>query len=674
MDTDQPNPQPSNVPPSPDSNQPVTNEPIIIQPTVQLTSVPTPQLGSNEAAAPIDNQQLVQNTPPDTPPEQPFMAAQPETQLPPQAVTPDQTFTPSTPNTAFVEANPPSQQYQQVPQPNYPVPVMGTMSASGALPGKPKRKKLLLAGGVVAFFLVLSTAIVFGYYLPNQPNNIYKTGVNRSAKALDKLINAATEKSKLEAFKKSDITLSVDAKYQDISYTGSFNAKFDGSKADGGINFVSKQTSQPNQTFSAKFQSELPSGSQYPNIYVQLTGLKTFGIDDYLPGFAAYDGKWIAILSDYLKSLGTVPTAEETSKKQLTSDDIAELARAASGVTVDYVFSTEPNKAVFEKKSYVGKEKVDNTNAYHYKVGLNKEHVKAYCKAMIDKIYSTDAYKKLPWVDEKNVDKDKEAASKDCDSSYNGIKADTTYELWVDAKYKLIYKIRIPDATDKETYTDVGQVYKGGDSVSLFAAYHSGKDKSDGKFTLDTNLKAGTTKGTLTFSGGDLDNKYDIKVTLDAKPYNGEINTNKPAGAIPVQEVLKQLGIDPALLFGTGDAASTAGTDTPSGGIQQKARDTERKTDINALYSQLEAYFAQNGFYPTLDNVNNSSWRAANMQGLDAQALKDPEGTATTLGKTATAVQYGYTASGCASAGECTGYTLTATLSSGTTYTKQSLN
>lgn len=671
MDPNQPNPRPGNPPILPSSNQPVTNQPVIIRPTIQPPSVPTPQLDSTEAAAPLDNQQLAQNIPSGPPTEQPFIVVQPEIQMSPQPVTPDQTFTTSPPNPTLVSASPPSRQYQQAPQPSYPV--MGTMAASGAPPGKSKRKKLLLAGGAIAFFLVLASAVAFGYYLPNQPDNIYKTGVNRSAKALDKLVNAATEKSKLEAFKKSDITLSLDAKYKNTSYSGSFNAKFDGSKADGGINFVSKQASKPDQTFSAKFLGELPAGSQYPNIYVQLNGLKALGIDNYLPGFAAYDGKWIAILSDYLKSLGTAPTAAENSKKQLTTDDIAELARAATSVTVDYVFSAEPGKAVFEKKSYVGKEKVDNTNAYHYKVGLNKDHLKAYCKAMINKIYSTNAYKKLPWVDEKTVDKDKQAALKDCDSSYNDIKTDTTYELWVDAKYKLIYKIRIPDAADKETYTDIGQVYKGGDSVSLFAAYHNGKDKTDDKFTLDTNLKTNTTKGTLTFSGGEPDNKYDIKITLDAKPYNGEINTNKPTGAIPIQDVLKQLGIDPALLFGRGDAANTAASDTPPAGTSS-IEDTERKTDINALHGQLEAYDAQNGFYPTLDNVNSSPWRAANMQGLDAQALKDPKGTATTIGKTATTIQYGYTTTGCTSTGECTGYTLTATLSNGTSYTKQSLN
>src|SRR5437588_436170 len=40
-------------------------------------------------------------------------------------------------------------------------------------------------------------------------------------------------------------------------------------------------------------------------------------------------------------------------------------------------------------------------------------------------------------------------------------------------------------------------------------------------------------------------------------------------------------------------------------GIQQKARNTERQTDIKALHGQVEAYYAQNGKYPTLANMND---------------------------------------------------------------------
>ncbi len=114
-------------------------------------------------------------------------------------------------------------------------------------------------------------------------------------------------------------------------------------------------------------------------------------------------------------------------------------------------------------------------------------------------------------------------------------------------------------------------------------------------------------------------------------------------------------------------------------GIQQKARDTERKTDINALHGQLEAYQAQNGKYPTLANVNDTAFRATDMKGLDPAALQDPKGSAQTLVAGAgDSKDYGYdvTPAGCdnGAGGDCLQYTLTATLEGGGTYVKKSLN
>lgn len=113
-------------------------------------------------------------------------------------------------------------------------------------------------------------------------------------------------------------------------------------------------------------------------------------------------------------------------------------------------------------------------------------------------------------------------------------------------------------------------------------------------------------------------------------------------------------------------------------GIQQKARDTERKTDVNALHGQLEAYQAQNGKYPTLTNVNDATFRSTNMKGLDAEALKDPKGSAQTLVATPAANNYAYAVAPAtcdnAAGGDCTSYTLTATLEGGGTYAKTSLN
>ncbi len=115
-------------------------------------------------------------------------------------------------------------------------------------------------------------------------------------------------------------------------------------------------------------------------------------------------------------------------------------------------------------------------------------------------------------------------------------------------------------------------------------------------------------------------------------------------------------------------------------GIQQKARNTERQTDIKAIHGQVEAYYAQSGKYPTLANLNDSTWRAANMKGLDVEALKDPRGSASTLVAAPAADTYAYavTASddtACDnSAKDCAKYTLTATYEGGGTFAKSNLN
>lgn len=113
-------------------------------------------------------------------------------------------------------------------------------------------------------------------------------------------------------------------------------------------------------------------------------------------------------------------------------------------------------------------------------------------------------------------------------------------------------------------------------------------------------------------------------------------------------------------------------------GIQQRARNTVRQTEINAIQSHVEAFYAQNGYYPTLAHMNDATWRATNVKGLDPDALQDPKGSAQTLIAAAAANSYAYdveTAADASCAADettCAKFTLTATLEGGGTYVKQS--
>lgn len=532
-----------------------------------------------------------------------------------------------------------------------------------------KKSKLIAGGAALLGVLLIGSGYVFGFYIPSRPNNVWKTGLTRTGKAVDSLVKTATDPKVIEQFKNSELGGNIDFTSNDYKFSGSFTAKLNATKSDSGITVSIKPNDQAEQKLNLNILTELPDQSQFPNIYFQLSGIKTLGLDSLMPGISAYDGKWIDVEASYLESLTPSSSLSQTPAKDrvINSDDIAKLARSVSATTNEYLFTADPKKNVLEEKSFISKEKVDGIDAYHYTATINKAHAKDFCYALNVDLYTSSAYKKLADADQKAIDDAKLSAKKDCDSSVDSdIKDDKPEEVWVDAKCKLIYKIRAYDTVNKDNYTEVGQNYKGGDSLSLFVNVHDAAAKTDGKFTLDTNLKTNNTKATLTYDGTSTD-KFNLKITFEAKPYKGDVSVTKPAGAIPIQELLQKLGLADEL--GASAAANSSGN-----AAANNSKDAERQSDIRALDSQLEVFNAQNGYYPKLDFLNSDSWRATNMKGLDKEAFKDPDGTSYSLAAAATAKQYGYAPTGCSSKGECTSFKLSAMLSTGSLYTKDSLN
>lgn len=126
---------------------------------------------------------------------------------------------------------------------------------------------------------------------------------------------------------------------------------------------------------------------------------------------------------------------------------------------------------------------------------------------------------------------------------------------------------------------------------------------------------------------------------------------------------------------------------TTYSGIQAKARNSKRQTDIQSLQTQLEAFFSQNGYYPSRTDMNDSSWLNTNMKSLDQNALTDPSNptSSKTLVSAPTAKSYSYAvtqsdgSTSCESDDTtCAKYTLTAeyegTVNGQSTYVKSNLD
>lgn len=124
---------------------------------------------------------------------------------------------------------------------------------------------------------------------------------------------------------------------------------------------------------------------------------------------------------------------------------------------------------------------------------------------------------------------------------------------------------------------------------------------------------------------------------------------------------------------------------TTYSGIQAKARNAKRQTDLASLQTHLEAFYNDNGYYPTLAEMNDQTWVGTNMKGTDAQAFVDPSNAtqSKTMVSAPAAKSYAYAvvdaaAANCTVDTNCAKYTLTATyegtVNGATTYVKNSLN
>jgi len=116
------------------------------------------------------------------------------------------------------------------------------------------------------------------------------------------------------------------------------------------------------------------------------------------------------------------------------------------------------------------------------------------------------------------------------------------------------------------------------------------------------------------------------------------------------------------------------------GSANEKAANDQRQEEILSLRSYLEAYYTSKLYYPTTAEMTNPAWTIANIEGLTAATMQDPDGTKAALAATPTKGQYAYQAGIDKNMGACDNvsqncnyYILTAILSDNTPYVKTAL-
>jgi hypothetical protein len=435
-------------------------------------------------------------------------------------------------------------------------PVMSASSMQSEQEKKKKgfrpSKKLALTGLVPLLLAGSGAAAYFGYIVPNKPDNVWRTALTNTGKGYDKISTYATSKKDVKAF-------SANGSFKVSGSTaadGAFKGESDGKSGQltGSISAAGLKVNYDMRAI------ESPGNS--PDIYFKLDGIQ--GLGDLVGGYAGLlgadsskaskalnglNGQWYfidhSLFDQYAKG--------NNGDLQISSADVSQVLKAFGDSSKQFLFTDDPDKMAVVVKQYVGKEKQDGRDVYHYKVGVNKENLKAYNKSLCDNLLKT----KLIKLFENGGSGDQDLSQQCYDTAdIDKIKNGQTADAWVDLRTKLIHKIRIAEPKNANNYTDIIQDYQGGDEFPFSLGFHtqesvdSGINKlssskpetSTGLISMKLNMKTNTFSADANYATtGTSADKGNFKIII--APSNDQVKIEKPSSSKTIIELMNDLGL-----------------------------------------------------------------------------------------------------------------------------------
>lgn len=464
--------------------------------------------------------------------------------------------------------------------------------------GKSKKKSILTALAVAAVLAIGVASFVFGYYLPNTPENVWKTGLQRTADELDALAGKLGDANILESFNKNQLTVKGRFESEGSRVNVDLESKYDQESSDSSLQFeASGDGIDQGYSLDIDVKTQKIDESIWPNIYFKLSGIKELGFDSFMPKINEFDGKWIAVEQDFYEEMSDGLNAdqddESTSWSDISQEDIASVVKDFSEVSREYLFSTEPDRAVLKVKEFIGTEESEGLEANRYKVEIDLENGDKYCRALIDKLLDNEVVRRVGDVEDDEIDSKKETGKESCNESEKDDDNETTdttlsqeFDVWVDREYKLLHKVRVYEDLESrnavyrkdkaeceerfasydfegengfcdyyddrietgERYYEFGQIYRGASDVRLFSTVKSDTSvqKYTGRLDLNVNINTLAFNGQINMDSTHEDAKFNMTIEIATEPYDGEIDASKPEGAVPLLEVYEYLMQSPA--------------------------------------------------------------------------------------------------------------------------------
>lgn len=411
-------------------------------------------------------------------------------------------------------------------------------------------KPLLFVGVGVAAVLLIGGGYVFGFYLPNLPQNVFSASMSNTAAAIDHLLDYSKQQNAVN--------------YKSMAYDGTLTVKSPSASFDATLSGNADQKGNSSSTLSGDVMGQKMTvnlrtihvhDDASPDMYFQVNGVKQVlamsGLSDGLDSIGALDGQWLSIdhtlIDTYaaqLKSSDNTQSAQDALVMP-TYAQVDDAARKVQAVNKRYLFTTDSTHAILTQQKFIGQEVADGHTLNHYTVGYNKMHFESYVEALKGAL---DGSSLNEWSKKANGGKSL-STTLDLDSMKSDIaksKGTYTFDLWADTKTKLVSKVAFKNPDDASSVFALSQGYTGGSNYP-FSMTFNGKDDTGNdqnaviNFGLDTASHKITANMAMTSKASD--GTTQLNLSLHAQPSNDTVTISAPAGATSINNLLNELGL-----------------------------------------------------------------------------------------------------------------------------------
>lgn len=405
-----------------------------------------------------------------------------------------------------------------------------TPSNGGDTSSTGKKKKLgLIVGAAVGIVAILS-GVVFGYAIPNRPENVFSTGLDRSGQAINGLMVQLAEMETADQMNQMQATADMQIEMEGTTFEGDVRVRFDETASES--TFSLQAAGDASFELSGDVLTTNSDQSDYPDVYLQLTGITALGLDAFIPGISRYDGRWIHMPSAFLEeAIGPIEQTEVT-QEMPDSQDIMSLMVDISEVVRDYLLTSDEEKSVFEIAEIVGEEDVDGKSAYRYKVAVEEQNFELFCVALAEKIEASDYYSVIS-----DTAFTEPLDTSGCAEAAEEINEETI-DIWVDRRTKLISKIRFTNPEVEQEYSELGLNYEGGDDVGLYLRDIS--EDQTVELSMQTNFESLRTTGAVVVEQNGLSG-FEFTMNVSAEPYQDAIEATPPETAVTFEQMFEDL-------------------------------------------------------------------------------------------------------------------------------------